>query len=64
MLKVRHAGGPQTASAFGEYRRGAVTLSATMLSVLRRMLAGESVEQSASGLSRREWDEMMATLKG
>ncbi|MFT8369439.1 FAD-dependent thymidylate synthase [Acetobacter papayae] len=64
MLKVLHAWVPQAAAAFEEYRRGAVTFSATMMSVLRRMLAGEVVEQAASGLSRREWDEMQATLKG
>ncbi|MCH4143239.1 FAD-dependent thymidylate synthase [Acetobacter peroxydans] len=64
MLKVLHAWVPQTAAAFEEYRRGAVTFSATMMSVLRRMLAGEVVEQAASGLSRREWDEMQASLKG
>ena len=64
MLKVLHAWVPQAAAAFEEYRRGAVTFSATMMSVLRRMLAGEAVEQAGSGLSRREWDEMQATLKG
>jgi thymidylate synthase (FAD) len=64
MLKVLHAWVPQAAAAFEEYRRGAVTFSATMMSVLRRMLAGEAVEQAASGLSRREWDEMQASLKG
>ncbi|MCH4094721.1 MAG: FAD-dependent thymidylate synthase [Acetobacter peroxydans] len=64
MLKVLHAWVPQAAAAFEEYRRGAVTFSATMMSVLRRMLAGEVVEQAASGLSRREWDEMQASLKG
>jgi len=37
---------------------GAVTFSA----VLRRMLAGEVVTQAASGLSKREWGEMMAAL--
>lgn len=64
MLKVLHAWVPQAAAAFEEYRRGAVTFSATMMSVLRRMLAGEAVEQAGSGLSRREWDEMQASLKG
>ena len=64
MLKILHAWVPVTASAFEEYRRGAVTFSATMMQVLRRMLAGENVEQKGSGLSRREWDEMMASLKG
>ncbi|MFT8675075.1 MAG: FAD-dependent thymidylate synthase [Acetobacter sp.] len=63
MLKILHAWVPQTAAAFEDYRRGAVTFSASMLAVLRRMLAGETVEQAASGLSRREWDEMMASLK-
>jgi thymidylate synthase (FAD) len=30
-----------------------------MLAVVRRMLAGESVEQPGSGLSKREWRELM-----
>ena len=64
MLKVLHAWVPQTATAFEEYRRGAVTFSASMMEVVRRMLAGESVEREGSGLSKREWDEMMASLKG
>ncbi|MFT9361568.1 FAD-dependent thymidylate synthase [Acetobacter okinawensis] len=63
MLKILHAWVPTTAAAFEEYRRGAVTFSASMLAVVRRMLAGEAVEQAGSGLSRREWDEMMAILK-
>ena len=39
-----------------------MTLSAQMLAVLRRMLAGEAVEQKGSGLSKREWGEMMGVL--
>ncbi|GAN59493.1 flavin-dependent thymidylate synthase [Acetobacter cibinongensis] len=64
MLQVLHAWVPQAATAFEEYRRGAVTFSASMMKVVRRMLAGETVEREGSGLSKREWDEMMATLKG
>lgn len=64
MLKILHAWVPQTAAAFEDYRRGAVTFSAGMLKIVRRMLAGEVVEQAGSGLSKREWDEMMAVLKG
>ncbi|GAN68583.1 FAD-dependent thymidylate synthase [Acetobacter orleanensis] len=64
MLKILHAWVPQTAAAFEDYRRGAVTFSAGMLKIVRRMLAGEAVEQAGSGLSKREWDEMMAVLKG
>lgn len=53
---------PLTYAAFCEYRLGAATFSATMLEVLRRKLAGENVEQATSGLSTREWAEMMAAL--
>jgi thymidylate synthase (FAD) len=40
----------------------AALISATGLSVIQRMLAGESVDQASSGLSAREWRELMATL--
>jgi thymidylate synthase (FAD) len=53
---------PAAYEAFADYRLGAATFSAQMLAVLRRMLAGEAVEQAASGLSKREWAEMMNTL--
>jgi thymidylate synthase (FAD) len=33
-----------------------------MLEILKRMLAGEAVAQPESGLSKREWAEMMAAL--
>ncbi|GBR02790.1 FAD-dependent thymidylate synthase [Acetobacter oeni] len=64
MLDILRAWVPVTAAAFTEYRVGAVTFSATMLSILRRMLAGETVTQADSRLSRREWDEFQATLHG
>jgi thymidylate synthase (FAD) len=53
---------PLTFAAFRDYRLGAVTFSATMLAALRRMLAGEAVRQTDSGLSKREWAEMLAAL--
>jgi thymidylate synthase (FAD) len=53
---------PAAYAAFQDYRLGAVTLSAQMLAVLRRMLAGETVAQEGSGLSKREWAEMMGAL--
>jgi thymidylate synthase (FAD) len=55
---------PVAHQAFLDYRLGAVTLSAQMLSVVRRMLAGEAVEQANSGLNRREWAELMVALDG
>ncbi len=62
MLGTVRAWVPQACAAFEEYRLGAFSFSASMLAALRRMLAGETVDREASGLSRREWDEMMAAL--
>ena len=64
MLDTVAAWVPVAHQAFLDYRLGAVTLSAQMLAVVRRMLAGEAVEQANSGLNRREWAELMAALEG
>lgn len=53
---------PLTFAAFRDYRLNGAELSAPALEVLRRMLRGEAVEQKASGLSPREWRELMALL--
>ncbi len=53
---------PMSYAAFREYRMNAATISATGLEVIRRLLAGETLEQSRSGLSPREWRELMALL--
>jgi thymidylate synthase (FAD) len=53
---------PMTHAAFLEYRMNAALISATGLEVIRRLLAGETVTPEASGLSRREWRELMALL--
>ncbi|HTT80778.1 MAG TPA: FAD-dependent thymidylate synthase, partial [Stellaceae bacterium] len=42
---------PMAYAAFLEYRMNAALISATGLQVIRRLLAGEPVDQSASGLS-------------
>ncbi len=62
MLAMTRAWVPASCAAFEEYRLGAASFSASMLAVLRRMLAGEMVEQAGSGLSKREWSEMMGIL--
>jgi thymidylate synthase (FAD) len=64
MLAMTEAWVPVAASAFRDYRLGAVTLSAQMLSVVRRMLAGEAVTQETSGLGKREWAEFSASVLG
>ncbi len=62
MLETVKAWVPLSFAAFCDYRLGAVTFSAKMLEILKRMLAGEDVGQAESGLSKREWGEMMAAL--
>ncbi|WP_027284572.1 FAD-dependent thymidylate synthase [Rubritepida flocculans] len=62
MLRTVEAWVPLCFEAFRDYRMGAVTLSAQMLGLVRRMLAGEAVTQEASGLSKREWRELMEVL--
>ena len=62
MMKTVEAWVPYCFEAFSDYRMGAATLSAQMLSIVKRMLAGENVTQETSGLSKREWRELMGTL--
>jgi len=62
MLTVLRAWVPAAAAAFEDYRMGAFTFSAGMLAVLQRMLAGEAVDAASSGLSKREYAEMLAAL--
>ena len=62
ILRTVEAWVPHCFEAFRDYRMGAVTLSAQMLGLVRRMLAGEAVTQERSGLSKREWRELMEVL--
>ncbi len=64
MLETVKAWVPATFAAFRDYRLDAVTFSGPMVGVLRRMLAGEAVASGDSGLSKREWAEMMDALNG
>ena len=53
---------PTTYEAFRDYTMDAASLSAGALDVVRRKLAGEHVDEENSGLSKREWRELMAVL--
>ena len=53
---------PITFEAFMDYRMGGLELSARALQVVRGLLDGKQVEQKGSGLSPREWRELMASL--
>jgi thymidylate synthase (FAD) len=53
---------PLVAEAFRQYRIGGAQLSANALAVVKKMLAGENVDQAPSGMSKREWSELMQVL--
>jgi thymidylate synthase (FAD) len=63
ILNMVEAWVPVACQAFRDYRLGAVTLSAQMLDVVRRLLAGDSVIAPPPGLSMREWLEMRDVLR-
>jgi thymidylate synthase (FAD) len=54
---------PLSWEAFSDYRLGGAFLSRAGMAVVRRMIAGEDVQQPGSGMSKREWAELMAVLK-
>jgi thymidylate synthase (FAD) len=62
MLDVTKRWVPLSFEAFSEYRMHGASLSATGIKVVRRLLAGETVTQADSGLSAREWRELMGVL--
>jgi thymidylate synthase (FAD) len=62
MLETVKAWVPLSYAAFRDYRLGAVTFSAKMLETLKKMLAGEPIDQPTSGLSKREWTEFLSAL--
>ncbi len=62
MLETVRRWVPITHDAFVNHRLGGAQLSAKALAVVRRMLAGEAPDQAGSGLSKREWRELMAVL--
>ena len=50
---------PITHSAFIDYRVGAVHVSAKGKKVIQKMVKGEKCDIESSGLSKREWNELM-----
>ena len=62
MLETLRRWVPATYDAFENYVLEGVQLSGSGLAVVRRLLDGEPVTQEESGLSKREWRELMATL--
>jgi thymidylate synthase (FAD) len=53
---------PITHAAFLDYRVGAAHLSSKGLKIVKSMINGNKIEQEQSGLSKREWNELMDVL--
>jgi thymidylate synthase (FAD) len=53
---------PWTFEAFEQYRLRGINLSERGWAVVKKLIAGESVDQPASGLGKREWRELMQLL--
>ncbi len=54
---------PFAYAAFEDYRMGGAILSSKAVTCIRRMLAGESVTQESSGMSKGEWREFEAVIR-
>ena len=62
MLKILEKWVPQVYEAFCDYRLSSFEMSSPALAVVKKLVAGEPVDQVGSGLSSREWRELMVTL--
>jgi thymidylate synthase (FAD) len=62
ILDVVKAWVPFVYEAFKEHRMNGATLSKTGIEIVRKMIKGEIVDQESSGMSKREWDELMSII--
>lgn len=62
MLDIVKKWVPLTYEAFMEYSVNGTNLSNNAMNVIKQMLKGKKVTQEESGMSKREWGELMETL--
>ena len=62
MIEVVQKWVPFAYEAFVEHRLHGTRLSRSGMAVVKRLIAGEQVTQENSNLTKREWDELQATL--
>ena len=62
MIEILKLWVPHTYQAFQDYKMNSKNLSEKMLSVMKKMIAGEKVDQENSGLSKREWTELLSIV--
>ena len=53
---------PVAAEAFKEYRQDSCAFSKTGMDVVRRLVRGEDVRRDETGMSKREWGEVLEAL--
>lgn len=53
---------PYTHEAFSNYKLGGAHISEAALNVIKAMINGKAVAQEESGISKREWSDLMALL--
>ena len=54
---------PHTWEAFADYRLGGRFVSRLGVEVIQALVRGEEIDQESSGLSRREWGELMSWVR-
>ena len=59
MLETLKKWVPTTYEAFMDYRVGGTEVSAKGKEVLKKLIKGDKVDIDQSGLSKREWNELM-----
>jgi thymidylate synthase (FAD) len=62
MIDIVKRWAPIAFEAFEEYSMHGVYVSRKAIAVLQKMLAGHNVLQTESGLTKREWEEVMSTF--
>ncbi len=63
MIDVLKKWCPLAYDAFMEYRVGGTHLSASAIDVVKRMMGGEKITQETSGLTKREWHELVEVFQ-
>ncbi len=63
MIEILKSWVPLTYAAFQDYKLNSKNLSEKMIAVIKKMTHGENIAQENSGLSKREWSELMNILE-
>ena len=53
---------PITYDAFMDYRVGGIEVSVKGKAIIKKLIKGETINVESSGLSKREWNELMTAF--